>query len=226
MKIKNRLAVILLAISSVMFMSTSTASAGDETYAVLDSSGVVVNIIICQPSICGSSGSWGGTMPSDTPWAGQRLVPQFAANSQGQNQGGFIGPVGSGKEVVYSDGTFTINNDVPVNNVEVLTNASNTETSTVAVSVSAGNKTTFSYEDTVGKSLSDVISNTLPLDNNVSATVSATEITSTSTRTESTTFEERKTAEEVSSIFTQRNLTLLQSKISRLLALLDGWIKK
>ena len=224
MKIKNRVAVIFLAISSVLFMSTSTASAGDETYAVLDSSGVVVNIIICQPSICGASGSWGGTMPNDTPWAGQRLVPQFAANSQGQNQGGFIGPVGSGKEVVYSEGTFTINNNVPVNNVEILTNASNTETSTVAVSISAGNKTTFSYEDTVGKSTSDIISNTLPLENNTSATISATDVTSTSTITESTTFEERKTALEVSSILAQRNLSLLQLKIDRLLILLGSWL--
>ena len=226
MKIKNKLAVIILAISSAMLMSISTAYAGEETYAVIDSSGVVVNVIVCQPSVCGPSGSWGGIMPNDTPWAGQRLVPQFAANSEGKNQGAIINPLGSGKEVVYSDGTFTINNNVPVNKVDVQTNATNTETSTVSVSISEGNKTTFSYQDTIGKSFSEVTYNTLPLDNNVSATVSATEITSTSTRTESTTFEERKTAEEVSSILIQRNLTLLQSKISRLLALLDGWIKK
>ena len=64
----------------------------------------------------------------------------------------------------------------------------------------------------------------MPLANNTSATVSATEVTSNSTRTESTVFEERKTALEVSSILTQRNLSLLQSKIDRLLILLGSWL--
>ena len=222
MKIKSGLATIILAISSALFVSTSTASAGEcsvsdpcLTYAMLDSSNVVINIIICQPSVCGSG-----------IWDGKRVVPQVAATPEGQNQAGIYHPQGSGKEVVYSDGIFTINNNVPTTNVDIVTNTNNTETSTVTVSVSAGNASTFSYEDTVGKSPSEISFNNLPIANNTSATISATDITADSTITESTTFETRKTEQEISSILLQRNLTLLQSKINRLLLLLDSWVKK
>ena len=225
MKLKNKVIGTILGVISSSFVFISVpeiANAGEcsaadpcLTYAMLDSAGTVINIIVCQPSVCGSG-----------IWDGRKVVPQVAATPEGQNQGGYYNPAGSGREVVHSNGTFTINNNLPTTNVDVVTNTNNTETSTVVVSVSAGNKTTFSYEDTVGKSTSEISFNTLPLSDSTSATVSATDVSSNSTTTESTTFEERKTAEEVSSILIQRNLTLLQSKISRLLALLDAWIKK
>jgi hypothetical protein len=215
--------VLSLFASSLFFIAVpTTASAGEcsasdpcLTYAMLNDSGVVINIIVCQPSVCGS-----GT------WDGKKVVPQVAATPEGQNQGGYYNPEGSGREVTHSNGTFTMNNNVPTTNVDIVTNVTNTETSTVTVSQSAGNASTFSYEDTVGKSLSEISFNTLPLPNNTSATVSASEITAVSTITESTTFETRKTEQEISSILLQRNLTLLQSKINRLLLLLDNWVKK
>ena len=160
MKLKTKFATIILAISSALFISTSTASAGEcsasdpcLTYAMLDSSGVVINIIVCQPSVCG-----GGT------WDGKRVVPQVAATPEGQNQGGYYNPAGSGREVVHSNGTFTLNNNVAATTVDVvvnttldaITNTTSTETSTVTVSKSAGNASTFSYEDTVGKSPSEI----------------------------------------------------------------------
>jgi len=233
MKLKNKVIGTTLGVIASFFVFISVpeiANAGEcsaadpcLTYAMLDSAGTVINIIVCQPSVCGSG-----------IWDGRKVVPQVAATPEGQNQGGYYNPAGSGREVVHSNGTFTMNNNVPTTNadvvvnttVDVVTNTTSTETSTVTVSKSAGNASTFSYEDTVGKSPSEISFTTLPLPNNTSATVSATDVSSTSTTTESTTFEERKTAEEVSSILIQRNLTLLQSKISRLLALLDAWIKK
>jgi hypothetical protein len=225
MKIKNKVIGTILGIiaSSVVFISASeSANAGEcsasdpcLTYAMLDDSGVVINIIVCQPSVCGSG-----------IWDGRKVVPQVAATPEGQNQGGYYNPAGSGREVTHSNGTFTINNNAPITIVDVVTNTTNTETSTVAVSKSAGNASTFSYEDTIGKSTSEISFNTLPLPNNTSATVSATDITVNSTITESTTFETRKTEQEISSILLQKNLTLLQSKINRLLLLLDSWIKK
>ena len=232
MKIKNKVISTILGViaSSFVFISVpELASAGDcsvadpcLTYAVLDNAGIVKNIIVCQPSFCGS-----GKLPDGTT-----VVPQVAANSEGQNQGGYYNPAGSGREVTHSNGTFTLNNDVVATTVDVvvnttvdaITNTTSTETSTVIVSKSAGNASTFSYEDTVGKSPSEISFNTLPLANNTSATISATEVTSNSTRTESTILEERKTALEVSSILAQRNLTLLQSKIDRLLILLGSWL--
>ena len=233
MKLKNKVIGTTLGVIASFFVFISVpeiANAGEcsaadpcLTYAMLDSAGTVINIIVCQPSVCGSG-----------IWDGRKVVPQVAATPEGKNQGGYYNPSGSGREVTHSNGTFTMNNnvaatvvDVVVNTtVDVVTNTTSTETSTVTVSKSAGNASTFSYEDTIGKPTSEISFNTLPLPNNTSATVSATDISSISTTTESTTFEERKTAEEVSSILIQRNLTLLQSKISRLLALLDAWIKK
>ena len=226
MKTKNKVIATVLGVlaSSLFFIvAPTTANAGEcsaadpcLTYAVLDNAGVVINVIVCQPSFCGS-----GKL-SD----GSTVVPQVAANSEGQNQGGIFNSTGApGKDVVYSNGAFTINNEVIVNKVDVVTNITNTETSTVSVSISEGNQNTFSYGDTIEKTVGEIEFTTLPLKDNVSATVSATEVTNTYTKTESTTFEERKTANEISSILTQRNLTLLQSKITRLLMLLDGWVK-
>ena len=231
MKLKNKVIGTIFGViaSSFVFISVpELANAGDcsvadpcLTYAVLDNAGSVTNIIICQPSVCGR-----GT------FSGQKVVPQVAATPEGQNQGGYYNPAGSGREVTHSNGTFTINNgvvattvDVVVNTtVDAITNTTSTETSTVTVSKSAGNASTFSYEDTVGKSPSEISFTTVPLANNTSATVSATDVTSNSTRTESTILGERKTALEVSSILAQRNLILLQSKIDRLLVLLGSWL--
>jgi hypothetical protein len=226
MKKKNKVILTVLGVltSSLFFIvAPTTANAGDcsvadpcLTYAVLDNSGVVTNVIVCQPSFCGS-----GKLPDGTT-----VVPQVAASSTGQNQGGHYNHAGiPGKDVVYSDGSFTINNEVVVNKVDVVTNTTNTETSTVSVLISEGNQQGFSYEDTIGKTFDQIELKTLPLKDSVSAVVSVTEVTSTSTRTESTIFAERKTAEEVSSILIERNLTLLQSRINRLLILLDGWTK-
>ena len=224
MKIKNKVIGTIFGViaSSLVFISVSeSANAGEcstldpcHTYAVLDDSGVVINTIVCQPSFCG-----GGTLPN-----GNRVVPQVAATAEGQNKGGIYNPQGSGKEVVYSNGTFTINNEVVVNKVDIITNTTNTETTTVTATMSAGNASTFSYENTIGKTLDKIEFMTLPLDNNVGATVSATQTTSNSTKTELTTFETRKTALEVSSILTERNLNLLLSKIDRLLILLGSWL--
>ena len=226
MKRKNKVILTVLGVlsSSLFFIVAPTSANAGEcsaadpclTYAVLDNAGVVTNIIVCQPSFCGSGRLSDGTT----------VVPQVAASSTGQNQGGIYNHSGTpGKDVVYSNGTFTINNEVVANKVDVVTNTINTETSTVSVSIAEGNKSTFSYENTIGKSIGEIEFTTLPLEDNVSATVSATEVTNTSTKTELTTFEGRKTAQEVSSILAQRSLTLLQSKITRLLMLLDGWVK-
>jgi len=226
MKLKNKVIGTIFGViaSSFVFISVPVAanagecSAADpcDTYAVLDNSGVVTNIIVCQPSFCGN-----GTLPDGT-----RVVPQVAATSTGQNQGGHYNHSNTpGKDVVYSSGSFTINNEVVVNKIDVVTNTTNTETSTVSVTISEGNQKSFSYEDTIGKTFDQIELKTLPLKDSVNAVVSATEVTSASTRTESTMFAGRKTAEEVSSILIERNLTLLQSKINRLLILLNGWTK-
>ena len=88
--------IINILLTTLVLTGVSTISAhADEnqaTYAVVDSNGVVTNIIVCGPAVCGSNGSWGGTMPSDTPWAGQKLVLQVPVHSvTGQSLGGYLG---------------------------------------------------------------------------------------------------------------------------------------
>ena len=219
MKLKTKLATIILAISAALFISTSTASAGEcsasdpcLTYAMLDNSGVVINTIVCQPSVCGSG-----------IWDGKRVVPQVAATPTGQNQGGYLQTPGSAIEVTYSNGTFTLNNNVPTTNIDVVTNMDNTETSTVTVLVSAGNKTTFSYEDTIGKFPSDILFNTLPLETNTSATISATDIDVNSATTQSVTFQERKTSEFVEEYLLDNNYSFLRNKINRFYKYMSHW---
>ena len=230
MKLKNKVIGTILGViaSSFVFISVpEIANAGEcsaadpcLTYAMLDSAGTVINIIVCQPSVCGSG-----------IWDGRKVVPQVAATPEGQNQGGYYNPAGSGREVTHSNGTFTMNNnvvatavDVVVNTtVDVVTNTTSTETSTVTVSKSAGNASTFSYEDTVGKSTSEISFNTLPLPNNTSATVSATDVSSNSTLTESVTFQERKTSVFVQEYLINNKYNLLSSKFARIAKYLDNW---
>ena len=230
MKTKNKVIATVLGVlaSSLFFIVTpTTASAGEcsvedpcLTYAMLDSAGTVINVIVCQPSVCGSG-----------IWDGRKVVPQVAATPEGQNQGGYYNPAGSGREVTHSNGTFTMNNnvvatavDVVVNTtVDVVTNTTSTETSTVTVSKSAGNASTFSYEDTVGKSPSEISFTTLPLANNTSATVSATDVSSNSTLTESVTFQERKTSVFVQEYLINNKYNLLSSKFARISRYLENW---
>jgi len=208
----------------------SPANAEDSTYAVVNSSGVVTNVIVCSAAVCGPSGSWGGKMPNDTECPGCSLALQIAANTTtGEYQGAIFPSADSGKQLTYDSGTFTLSdaNTYVSQGVVVESIDSSTVTTSLTATVEGGNSLSFTYEDTVGKSWGEIISGltVLPIQDNVRATVSATEVTTVSTKIEITAFEGRKTAEEVSSIFTQRNLTLLQSKITKLLTLLDDWVK-
>jgi hypothetical protein len=75
-------------------MSTVSAYAGEDqaTYAVVNSEGIVTNTIVCGPAVCGPNGSWGGVMPNDTPFPGQKLVLQVPIHTEtGQGQGGYLG---------------------------------------------------------------------------------------------------------------------------------------
>ena len=208
----------------------SPANAEDSTYAVVNPSGVVTNVIVCSAAVCGPGGSWGGKMPNDTECPGCSLALQIAANpTTGEYQGAIFPSADSGKQLTYDSGTFTLSDANTYVSQEVVVESidSSTVTTSLTTTIEGGNSLSFTYEDTVGKSWGEIISGltVLPIQDNVKATVSATEVTSTSTRTESTIFAGRKTAEEVSSILIERNLTLLQLKINRLLILLDGWTK-
>jgi hypothetical protein len=177
------------------------------TYAVLDNTNKVENVIVCQTSVCGS-----GTF-ADKP-----VVLQVLANAEtGKNENAFIGTLEN--PVTYNPQTNKFSQGSTSFPVPVETKKETVDNVTLTATIN--NKVvTFgpgNYEN--GKMKFDPV-----IDATTSATVSATDVSSNPTLTESTTFEERKTALEVSSILAQRNLSLLQSKIDRLLILLSSWL--
>jgi hypothetical protein len=160
--------VLSLIIGSMLYAVPSyanecNAASPCHTYAEVDSSGVVVNIIVCQTSVCGENGEWKGKNPNN----GNRLVAQVAANPQThQSQGGYYNPVSSGTNIVTeSNGTFTVHKDTPVikNNIVEINES---ETALITTIVQSDNSLSFRFEDTVGKTSDEIVMNVvdLPID--------------------------------------------------------------
>ena len=152
MKIKAVFGGVLLVLFSMFFVSN--ASAGEcsvedpcQTYAVM-SGNSVVNIIVCQPSVCGSG-----------IFNNQRVVPQVAADSTGQNRGGYWGS--------ESNGVFTTQNGPSINTVTETIN--NTK---VEVVMEGAIKNTSTFNDTVDKPVSEWFT-PVPLPDNTKVTISA-----------------------------------------------------
>lgn len=187
MKIKSTIVSLVLTISTAMFIS-APSYAGEcspqdpcQTYAMLDNAGVVTNVIVCQPSVCGSGF-----------WNGQKVVPQVAADSSGNNRGGIYKSPEDGK-VVESNGVFTVYTDKTVDKKESYTNEDGSFTS-VSVTTSNGGKSSFTFQETVGdKRVADIISE-VKFDTNTSSTVTIENYTiNNETNTVSAFFPERAT---------------------------------
>jgi hypothetical protein len=220
MKIKSVIGSILLTVGAFAFVS-APAQAGEcsaedpcHTYAMVDNSGVVTNIIVCQPSVCG-----GGT------FAGSRVVPQVAANPEThQNQGGYLSNPGS-TPVVESNGRFTVTNDNPT----VTANVTQNETSRTVLSTSLepGVKSSFTFNDTVGQTNGRPVMKKEPIDKSIGATLSYSKTknsdSATATSEESITFDERQTEEYVELQLILEELTKLFANWEWFKSSLFGW---
>jgi hypothetical protein len=209
---------ILTSMFSVVNVSQANANCTAEnpcgTWAMLDNQGVVTNVIVCQASVCG-----GGT------WAGQTVVPQVAPNpvtNDTTEQGSYIGNAENNTNVVYSEGTFTIYENTIINKSIVENNNEVVTTSQVSIPVSAKS---FIYEDTIGKSYGNVEMNPVVFNENIETVVKVTETNLINTISESSSFYERKTTQEIEEVFVNNNLNLLLSKIQTLISLLGSWVK-
>jgi len=211
MKFKSIISSVILVAASVLFISVAPAQAGEcsaedpcHTYAMVNDAGVVTNIIVCQPSVCGS-----GT------FAGSRVVPQVAANPEThQNQGGYLANPGS-TPVTESNGRFTITNDQPiVSQTIVKEEVSNT---VLQSEIGSGTQKSFTFNDTVGKPNGTPTMTNEAIKSSTSATLSATELTKFDTPTvvakETITFNKRETEE-----FVQ-----LQLQVDSLQRILRNW---
>jgi hypothetical protein len=217
MKIKTIATAFMLTVSAVFLIPSASAEQGFcspsdpcQNWASVDNSGVVVNVIVCQASVCGANGSWGGLDPS-----GNKLVPQTAGNPvTGDVNGtaGYIGNPETGSVVVENNGRFTIiepqTKTEIVDGVELTTIVSETRKS-------------FSYEDSLGRMYGEIpFIEESPTDNS-SAKVSA----KSGSNEETQLFNMRKSANEIEEVFVNNNLNLLLSKIQTLISLLGGWVK-
>jgi hypothetical protein len=198
MKIKAVFGGVLLVLFSTLFVSN--ASAGEcsledpcQTYAVMNGN-TVENIIVCQPSVCGSG------------FLGEkRVIPQVAADLNGQNRGGYQG--------TESNGTFTILQSDPVNIKKDIVNEVE-----VSVTMYAGLKSTMTFEDTVNKSSNEWLT-TVPLPVDTKVTISA----NSETTSETLEFDERTTVEEFDWDVWLSEFQLLFFNISFFDMILSSW---
>jgi len=211
MKKISKVLLIAFALVNVSAISAN-AGEGEATYAVVDSSGVVTNVIVCQASVCGSSGSWNGTMPSDSPWAGQKLVLQVPAHPEtGKNQGSVIGtpenPVKYDAQAqVFTQGSAST--PVPVRNSETVDN-------TTLVATIHSDVVTFGPD----KFVNGQMQFTPLVTSNTGATIFATD----GLTKEMATFETPKTRAQLQAAIANK-LIIIQKYLHRYYALLDGWI--
>jgi hypothetical protein len=228
---------ISLVLSSFNFIGTS-AHADDQctsanpcgTWAVVDSSGVVRNIIVCEERVCGASGSWHGVMPNDTPWPGARIVLQVPPNpvtnqSQGGNMGTPDNPVKyDSQEQVFTQGSA--GTPAPVTRSETV------DTTTISATINS-EVVTFGPNSFINGQMQV----TPRVNSSTGATISATQ-TNYETRTvtsatgivttelvattESHSFTSPQTREQIARAVQDK--FLLQRRLDRIYAMLRGWV--
>ena len=224
----NKVVVFLIAVSCILYGSSIPANANESqsTYAVVDASGVVTNVIVCTESVCGANGQWAGKMPSDTSCPGCSIVLQVAANPvTGANQGSVFSPAGNSTQVTYSEGTFTVRDSAP----QILTNTSveviNDEVTTTNLVLEKPTEVvkTFTYADTIGKPANEISFNTT-YTSSPEITVTATETTKSVSKQESTKLNQNLTQEAIESYLFTQQLNILSRKIATLAKMLKEFL--
>lgn len=221
-RIKAKILILSLVVSffSLGLSQNANAIDGAGVWAVVDTAGTVTNVIVCTQAVCG-----GGML------GGERVVPQIAPNTitnNAEGQGSFIGNESAGIKVTESNGVFTVHENVRINSTDVevtVDDTTKTTTTTISeVSVPVSSRS-FSYNDTVGKTYSEIKLNVQSYDNEKPTNLLVTKKTAKISSSQSISFTGRKTSSELDIIFVQNEMNLLRSKINGLLKLLGGWVK-
>jgi hypothetical protein len=218
MKLKTTLIISALFVSIFSFIAVPQASADCSasdpcgTWAVVDNSGTVTNIISCQSSVCGS-GEFGG----------QRVVQQIAPDSNNEAQGGYTSDLQNNVVIKEDSGTFTITNNNPEQTTTVYENV-NDEITTTSVTVSQ-RIYSFRYEDTINRTHS-YLKELEPQDNTSATIFVSKRFLDGLSKEEQTTFLNRQTSDEVRSQIVINQFNLILEKISVVLKQLGAWIKK
>lgn len=207
---KNKLLILVFALiaSTMSVFVPSQANASEctaenpcGTWAMLDNDNRVTNIIVCQPSVCGS-----GT------FAGIRVVLQVPANpTTHTSQGGWTSD--SQRTVTYNDqnSQFSVSSNTttqPITKTEVV------DSVTLSATVNS-NVSTFDSNSVVNGR----VEFTPIVDSATSATISATQGELTETKS----FNEPKTREQLQESIQES--VILKENLNKFFELLRGWIK-
>ncbi len=213
----------MMLIVGILFISSGSAKAEQgmcspsdpcQNWASVDSNGVVVNVIVCQVSVCGQEGSWSGKDAS-----GNKLVQQTAGNSAtGDTLGtsGYIGNPDGSSVVTENNGVFTI--------IEGQTKTSIVDGIELSTLVSQ-TKRSFTYGASIGKMYGEIEMQDIAPENNTKAILTAKNSLDTNLIVETKTFLERKTSADLEKEVQEDGLNLILSKIQAFISMLGVWVK-
>jgi hypothetical protein len=208
---RNKLLILVFALiaSTMSVFIPSQANASEctaenpcGTWAMLDNDGRVTNIIVCQPSVCGS-----GT------FAGVRVVLQVPANpTTHTSQGGYYNPDPE-KAVTYNEQSNTFSSGStsfpqPVTRSEIV------ETTTITATI---------HSDAVTFGPNNFIDGQMEFTPVVTSTTGATISATQGELIETKSFDEPKTKEQFEESIQES--TILKENLSKFFQLLRGWIK-
>jgi hypothetical protein len=204
--------VLLLSSFAVLPISTAQASecsAEDPcgTWAIVNDSGVVTNIIVCQPSVCGS-----GT------FAGNKVVLQVPANSTTHtSQGGYYSSEPE-RAVTYNDQTSnfsmgSVTHPASVTRNEVVDSV--TLSATIRSTILTFGPNNF---------INGKMEFTPIVDSSTGAVISAAKLNENSITEESLEFATPQTVEQIRASLTDE-LVLLKAYLNQLVVLLKNWVK-
>ena len=167
------------------------------SYAMLDSAETVINVIVCQPAVCGSG-----------IFDGKKVVPQVAAGPTGQNQGGVFFNPETNKQVTYSGSTntFTVKEDGNTIKTFIAPEISQNDSGTVVTTLS-------------------VVFGPITDSGTVSANISGKQIATNSENpiTQQNLFFEKSETEQTVRVAASR-LSILSARMEKLLNILNGWL--
>jgi hypothetical protein len=170
MKKKSMFLILSTLLLSVLAISPSSADGCSledpcETWAMLDDSNKVINIIVCQPSVCGSG-----------IWDGRKVVRQVASNpntNDTKNTGGYNSD--SNRTVTYNDtsSTFRVSDSRPTETTVI--KVQENVTTVISTVISQQPEIKFTYNDTKADPTKPILNQEYKSDTD--ATISITETT-------------------------------------------------
>ena len=226
MKKKVFVLVSVLLATFISVINPSQANAGEcsaadpcDNWAVVNNEGIVTTVIVCQESVCGVNGEWGGTLD------GNKLVPQVAADPlTHMASGSYATNQNDNVLVTENNGVFVIEHNAPKQ--EFFEDTSSDFVTTYKTEVSSS-RYQFSYQDSMGVRDGSALQLTeIEPKNNTSATLSAmTKFTNGLSVEEKEIFLNRSTPDEIKEKIIKNQFSVILARIQVLIQKLGKWVK-